>query len=77
MKDINKKTVEPSKKTKLSVLMFKKGVTSEWIKEKTGIGHTTISQIKNGRRTNSDLSTYQRIADAFEVKLEDVIGFDD
>lgn len=60
---------------KLDDLIWEHRTTAEDIFQKTGIGKSTLSTIRNGKNLNVSLKTLDRLCKYFKCKVSDIIEY--
>lgn len=60
---------------KLDDLIWEHRTTAEDIFQKTGIGKSTLSTIRNGKNLNVSLRTLDRLCKYFKCKVSDIIEY--
>lgn len=60
---------------KLDDLIWEHRTTAEDISQKTGIGKSTLSTIRNGKNLNVSLKTLDRLCKYFKCKVSDIIEY--
>lgn len=55
----------------------RRGISQKEMHERTGLSHTVISDVENGKKTEIKASTMKRIADALGVAPFDIFYWDD
>lgn len=60
---------------KLDDLIWEHRTTAEDIFQKTGIGKSTLSTIRNGKNLNVSLKTLDRLCKYFNCKISDIIEY--
>ncbi|SHJ53876.1 Helix-turn-helix [Clostridium cavendishii DSM 21758] len=58
---------------KLKQKMEERKITGYEMERITGVSQTTISQIKKGERNNPKILTVKKIAEALDVRIEELI----
>jgi transcriptional regulator with XRE-family HTH domain len=62
-----------NKKNKIRDLKEKLNISGYYLAKKTGISNTLIYNIINDKATNVTIKTLKKIADALNVRVEDLI----
>ena len=62
---------------KLDDLIWEHRTTAEDISQKTGIGKSTISTMRNGKNINISIKTLDRLCKYFNCKISDIIEYID
>ncbi|WP_339194688.1 helix-turn-helix transcriptional regulator [Paenibacillus sp. FSL P4-0176] len=57
---------------KIEAVMKERGISRYKLSKDTGIPYTTVTQILNGRTKNPQIAALQKIADYFDVKLDQI-----
>lgn len=60
----------------LTDTLTKKGKSQYWLHKATGIAASTISNLCNGRTTRIEFSVLQKICDALDCDISDIIMTD-
>ncbi len=60
---------------KLDELIWKHRTTAEDVYQKTGIGKSTLSTIRNGKNLNISLKTLDRLCKYFNCKISDILEY--
>lgn len=60
---------------KLDDLIWKHRTTAEDVYQKTGIGKSTLSTIRNGKNLNISLKTLDRLCKYFNCKISDILEY--
>ena len=60
---------------KLDDLIWEHRTTAKDVFEKTGIGKSTLSTIRNGKNLNISLKTLDRLCKYFNCKVSDIIEY--
>lgn len=60
---------------KLDDLIWENRTTAEDIFQKTGIGKSTLSTLRNGKNLNVSLRTLDRLCKYFNCKVSDIIEY--
>ncbi len=60
---------------KLDDLIWKNRTTAEDVYQKTGIGKSTLSTIRNGKNLNISLKTLDRLCKYFNCKISDILEY--
>ena len=60
---------------KLDDLIWEHRTTAEDIFQKTGIGKSTLSTLRNGKNINISIKTLDRLCKYFKCKISDIIEY--
>jgi putative transcriptional regulator len=60
-------------KNKIKILRKKKKLTQKGLAQKTGLSQAYINELENGKKTNPTYEVLQKIAQALEVPISDIL----
>ena len=60
---------------KLDDLIWQHRVTAEDINQKTGIGKSTLSTIRNGKNKNISIKTLDKLCKYFKCRVSDIMEY--